>query len=468
MLDLGALVRPLVLGRMQPAGIPIDHEWDLGNVAIVDTKRLDPLPAGPLCEMLEPLGEPAAEVAELIGGRARARSAGGESRSIRGAVGARTVRVFSLLPRRQTLEILVPILACGGNACALAHLLPAFDRCGSGGGAIFDLDLEHPAGDRAVHERDAVRRPQPEMARSGRVGREDRRPPAAAPLHEPVAESTEERARPRQREPLSVGWVRDHESRRTLRPHLLEVPLRDHDALGHARRLGTRPRGLHRLWVEVARPKRSPRLTDTRFEIRDDFVRERLVAVTEPEEAMRLPPGPPQPGRHPRRDRGRLDHERPRAAQRIDHGLTARCDGFTGPPPAGDSENPRREHLRKWRLHLPHPPAALVERPAGRIAEDRGHVAHQMQREPERRPAQLHARPFPARRPQLVHDRVLDDLCRIERVRGERVVDRRIDTERVGGLQLLGPVDVAECAIERLGRLDPKPTERLEHADRRP
>jgi hypothetical protein len=47
-------------------------------------------------------------------------------------------------------------------------------------------------------------------------------------------------------------------------------------------------------------------------------------------------------------------------------------------------------------------------------------------------------------------------------------VDRCIDAERVGGLQLFGPVDVAERAIERLGRLDPKPAERLEHADRRP
>ena len=67
MLDLRAFVRPLILGRMQPAGVPVDDERDLGDVAIVDAKRLDALAAGPLRDVLEPLRQSAAKIADLIG-----------------------------------------------------------------------------------------------------------------------------------------------------------------------------------------------------------------------------------------------------------------------------------------------------------------------------------------------------------------------------------------------------------------
>ena len=133
-LDLGPLVRPVILRRMQPAGVPVDRQRDLGDVAVVDAKGLDPLAAGPLREVLEPFGEPAAEVTNLVGSRARARPAGawraGRSRFVVRAVGAGTVRVASpgsfattrlatahlLRAKSPRLGILAPIPAGGGCA----------------------------------------------------------------------------------------------------------------------------------------------------------------------------------------------------------------------------------------------------------------------------------------------------------------------------------------------------------------
>ena len=69
-LDLRPLVGPVILGGVQPAGIPIDGQRDLRNVAVIDPKGLDPLAAGPLGEVLEPFGQPAAKVADLVGSRA--------------------------------------------------------------------------------------------------------------------------------------------------------------------------------------------------------------------------------------------------------------------------------------------------------------------------------------------------------------------------------------------------------------
>ena len=47
-------------------------------------------------------------------------------------------------------------------------------------------------------------------------------------------------------------------------------------------------------------------------------------------------------------------------------------------------------------------------------------------------------------------------------------MDRRIDTERVGDFQLLGPINLLHRPVERLWRIDGEATERFEHADRRP
>jgi len=124
-------MRPLVFGRVQPARIPVDDERDLGDVAIVDAKGLDPLPARPLRERLEPLGEPAAEVADLVGGRARPRPAGVGcvGRFVGRAVGAGTVRGASRGQDSPMLGILAPIPAGGGCAeeVAARRLSPAFD-----------------------------------------------------------------------------------------------------------------------------------------------------------------------------------------------------------------------------------------------------------------------------------------------------------------------------------------------------
>jgi hypothetical protein len=332
-----------------------------------------------------------------------------------------------------------------------------------------DLDFEEAAGDRAVHERHAVGGAQAEVSGGRRVGGEDRRPPAAALRHEPIAEPSKEGARARQRQPLPVGRIRDHEPRLPLRPHLLEVPLRDRHRRVHAGRGGAGSSRLDGPRVEVAGGEVAAGRADAGLEFRDEPVGERPVAVPEAEEAVRSPPRPPQARGHARRDRGRLDHERARPAHRIEHRL-AGGRGIrrrTRPPPAGDREDPGGEHLRQRRLHLSHPPAALVQRAARGVAEDRGHVAHEVQRQPERRPAELHARPLPARRPQLVHDRVLHDLGGVEGVGRERVVNGGVDPQRVGDLELLRPVDLLHRAVQGLGRVDAEPAERLEDADRR-
>ena len=102
-------------------------------------------------------------------------------------------------------------------------------------------------------------------------------------------------------------------------------------------------------------------------------------------------------------------------------------------PPARDTEDAGGQHFGERRIDFTHSPAPLVKRPAGRIAEDRRRVAHQMEPEPERRPPQLHAGPLAAGRAELVHDGILDDLGRIERVREKRIVDCGIDPQRVRG-----------------------------------
>ena len=91
-----------------------------------------------------------------------------------------------------------------------------------------------------------------------------------------------------------------------------------------------------------------------------------------------------------------------------------------------------------------------------------------MEGQAERGAAQLHARSPTARRAELVDDRVLDDLRRVERMIEKGVVDRRIDPQRVGDLQLLAPVDLFHRGVERLGALHPEAAEWLEDADRRP
>jgi hypothetical protein len=84
-LDLGPLVRPVILGGMQPARVPVDRQRDLRDVAIIDAEGLDALTPCPLREVLESLGKPAAEVTDLVGNGSGARPAGrdaGEGRCV--------------------------------------------------------------------------------------------------------------------------------------------------------------------------------------------------------------------------------------------------------------------------------------------------------------------------------------------------------------------------------------------------
>jgi hypothetical protein len=50
----------------------------------------------------------------------------------------------------------------------------------------------------------------------------------------------------------------------------------------------------------------------------------------------------------------------------------------------------------------------------------------------------------------------------------KRVVDRGIDPQRVGDLQLFRPVDLLHRPVERIGRIDGEAAERFEHTDGRP
>ena len=212
MLDVGAFVRPLILGGVQPAGIPIDHQRDLGDVAVIDTKRLDPLATGPLGEMFEPFGEPAAEVADLIVGRARARTAGSlgieairivagtAEVSSRGSFAVIRSRVaFLLCAKAPMLVELPPIPSLSIRGAGVSH-----GMWGMGGLLCLnftpsDLHFQQSAGDRAVVQRHAIGRTQAELAGRRRVGSKNGCPPAAAVLHQPVAKPFEECCGPRQR-----------------------------------------------------------------------------------------------------------------------------------------------------------------------------------------------------------------------------------------------------------------------------
>ena len=330
-----------------------------------------------------------------------------------------------------------------------------------------DLQLEQPAGDRAVHQGHAVRGPQAELAGGGGVGRKERRPPAAALRHEPVAETPEKCSGPGQREPFAVGRIRHDETPARDRLSLLEVFLLDPDERSNASRFGTGLRRFDRLRVEVARLEGARRLDHAGLQLPHEPLHQLPVAIAKLEETMGLAAGPPEPRRHAGRDRGGLDHERAGAAHRVENRFAAdRTARRARLPPARNAEDPGGQHLRERRLDLAHPPAPLVQRPAGGVAEDRRDIADQMQRQPERRSAQLNARPLTAGRPQLIDQRVLHDLRGIEGMREKRVVDRGIDTQRVRHLELLRPIDLLHRPVETVGRIDAESPQRLENADR--
>ena len=326
--------------------------------------------------------------------------------------------------------------------------------------ALADLDFKEPAGDRAVGEIDTVGGAEPEIAGHRRVGGENGRVPSAAGADEPVADAAEEGPGAGKREPLAVGGIGDDKPAPGRRHRLLEMLLFDGDRRRHTGGLGAQPRRFDGFWIEIARLEAARGHDDAGLEFRDESGGQVAVAIAESEKPMPLAAGPPQPRRHPRRDRRRLDDERPRPAHRIEERLARR--------PAGDGEDPGGEDLGERGVDFPRAPAALVERLAGSVAEDRRRVADEVERQAERRTAQLHARSSAARRAELVDDRVLDDLRRVERMIEEGVVDRRIDPERVGDLQLLAPVDLFHRGVERLGALHPETAEWLENADRRP
>ena len=308
------------------------------------------------------------------------------------------------------------------------------------------------------------------MHQRGRVGGEDRGPPAAAPLHQPVAEPAEEGAGTRQREPFAVGRIRDDEAGARRRHDILEVSLLDSHRRRHAGGLGTGPRRLHGLRVEIAGEKRScRRQAHPGFEVCHELRGQRLVTVAEAEEPVGPPPRPPQARRHSRGDRRPLEHERARTTQRIEERFAGgRAASLARPPPAGDREDTRGENFRERCLHLAHPPAPLMERAAGRVAKHRRDVANEVQGDPQRGAPELHVRPFAARGAELIDDGVLDDLRRVERVGEKRVVDGGVDAEGVGHLQLLRPIDLLHRPMQRLGAVDHESAEGLQHADRGP
>ena len=270
-----------------------------------------------------------------------------------------------------------------------------------------------------------------ELRHRRRVSGEDRRPPAAAPLHHPIAQPAKERTGSRQREPLAVRRIGDDQARMLRRPNLFEVSRVDRNRRRHPRSLGTCPRRLDGLRVEVAGEERVGwRRPHPRLQLRDESCHQRFVTVAKLEEAVRSAARPPEAWCHPRGDGGPFDHERARAAHRIKQGLArGRASRLSRPPPAGGREDARRQHFGERRLDLAHPPAPLVERAAGGVAKHGRHTADEMEGDAQGRPPQLHVRPLAARSPQLINDRVLDDLCSVERVREEGVVDRRVDTE---------------------------------------
>jgi hypothetical protein len=115
-LDLGAIMGPVVLGDVQPAGIPVDDERNLGDVTVVDAKGVDPLPAGPLREVAEPLGEAPAQVAELVFDGSRSAPA---SSGVRRPGRYEVARCVSRCARSSTLAILTPTRASVGRyACS--------------------------------------------------------------------------------------------------------------------------------------------------------------------------------------------------------------------------------------------------------------------------------------------------------------------------------------------------------------
>jgi len=130
----------------------------------------------------------------------------------------------------------------------------AFDLKGDVGrrGSFPDLEFEELAGDRAVHQRDAVARAEAEVRKRGRVGRQDRSPPTAAPLHQPVAQPPKKGSGPRERQPLTVRRIRDDQAGGLRRNHVFEVLGIDRDRRHDAGRFRAGPCRFDCLGVEVA------------------------------------------------------------------------------------------------------------------------------------------------------------------------------------------------------------------------
>ena len=298
------------------------------------------------------------------------------------------------------------------------------------------------------------------MPGGGCVGSQNRCAPAWALLHQPVPQPAKQGSGPRQWQPLTVGWIGDNQPPAPLRPHLLEVLHFQDKALGHSGCRSTGPGRFNRSGVEIAGGKTADWHPHPRLEFGQKPLSQGPIAIAKFEKSMRPAPGPPQAGGHAGGDRGRLNHKSAGTTERIEQRL-ARL-------PAGDIQNPGGEHFREWCLHLSHAPAALVERSASRIAKDGCGVADQMERQPQRGAAELHARPPATGGAQLIDHRILDDLSGVEGVGEKTIMDRRIDPQRVGNFELLSPVDLLHRRVERVGGIDDESSQRLEHADRRP
>ena len=307
--------------------------------------------------------------------------------------------------------------------------------------ALVHFELQEPALDGPVEERDLARRFEPDTLGQPRLAGENPRGRARRLVLEAVAESpveTEELVD--LAHPLAVGRVgHDHP---TGLPRQLEVecvPLLERDPPLHQRRLEVHPGRPQGPIGAVASDDGRGRLAVAVAGLALDLRKGQKIVDPPPLEGEFAV----EPRRRPGRDEGGLDGKGAGAAHGIEQGL--------GSVVPGQQEDAGGQGLGQRCRPTPRPIATVRQGlTAGIEAEGYRPIFDQPEVEADVRVLPIDIRAAAAGRPQAIDDRVLDDLARKRRVAERPVFSDHFHCKGLAGLEDLVPCHRSCQIIEPL------------------